>query len=176
MREQQNSGSSTLPKLGSGRGVPADTPSTGILSDSYRSSLGRQCPQFLIANLELEFRLTGCKTNHMQFSNRKFPAIFRSHSRSLAAIRLTCPEQPRHPRRSLATPLPWPPSGRRLIETPRLKFPVTLTKTPNYKILIETKTPLLNPLLLASVRVSLRPRIPTASATPKNSVPPKRRS
>jgi hypothetical protein len=146
MRTRQNSDSSTIPKLGSGRGVPADASSIGILSDqreskgpsrrsphqcskllianadassigilsdqreskglSYHSPLCRQRSQLLIANLELEFRLTGCKTNHMQFSNRKFSAIFPHRFPrlgrliSLAQSRLATREE------SLITPLP----------------------------------------------------------------------
>src|ERR1700751_4323503 len=42
----------------------------------------------LIANLELEFQLTGCGTNHMQFSNRKFSAIFHCGFPSLGSSRL----------------------------------------------------------------------------------------
>ena len=113
MRTRQNSGCSTVPKSGIGRGISlprghkrlienarlrsnlssndssqlqisnrermaispraADASSIGILSDQ-RESKG------LIANLELEFHLKGRKTNHMQFSNRKFSTVFASKS------------------------------------------------------------------------------------------------
>jgi hypothetical protein len=143
MRTRQNSDSSTVPKLGIGRGVPlprrhkrlienarlrselrskhssqlrisnrermaisrprsslfsdlepqapnlqiliasADASSIGILSDQgeskglpYRSPLRHQRSQLLIANLELKLHLTAYKANQMQFSNRKFSAIF----------------------------------------------------------------------------------------------------
>jgi hypothetical protein len=51
---------------------------------SRLSSCEPQAPSIesLIANLELEFHLTGCKTNHMQFSNRKFSTLFRSPRRA----------------------------------------------------------------------------------------------
>jgi hypothetical protein len=42
---------------------------------SFRSPRCHQRPQILIANLELEFHLTACRTNHMHFSNRKFLAF-----------------------------------------------------------------------------------------------------
>ena len=206
MRTRQNSNSSTVPKLGIGRGAPlprrhnrlienarlrselrskhssqlrisnrermaisrprfslisqfepqapnlrilianADPSSIGILSDqraskglSYRSPLRHQRSQLLIANLELKLHLTTRKTNHMQFYNRKFSAIFHSNSPvSLSSLSVT--------RHSLA------PSGfgaresslvtSLLIETLRLRFLVTPTNTPQYKILIETKTAL----------------------------------
>jgi BirA family transcriptional regulator, biotin operon repressor / biotin---[acetyl-CoA-carboxylase] ligase len=121
MRTRQDSNSSTVPKLGIGRGVSlprrhntdassigilsddreskglsyrsplrhqrADASSIGILSDqreskglSYHFPLLHQRSQLLIANLELKLHLTTRKTNHMQFSNRKFSAIFHSNS------------------------------------------------------------------------------------------------
>jgi hypothetical protein len=49
---------------------------------SFRSPRCHQRPQILIANPELEFHLTACRTNHMQISNRKFVAFFRSIPRS----------------------------------------------------------------------------------------------
>src|ERR1700719_2416310 len=42
---------------------------------SFRSPRCHQRPQILIANPELEFHLTACRTNHMQISNRKFLAF-----------------------------------------------------------------------------------------------------
>ena len=175
MRTWQNSGRSTVPKLGIGRGVPLprrrrrlienarlrsrlssrrssqlqisnrERTAISLRAFSPSSSFGPQADnlQILIANLELESRLTGCKTNQMQFSNRKFSAIF--HSTSPVALNLSslaCPEQAQCPQRvtrspragiaarerPLITSLPWTPCCARLIETPRLKFPVTLNK------------------------------------------------
>jgi hypothetical protein len=49
------------------------------LSFPFRSPRrNRRLPRSLIANSELEFHLTSCRTNHMHFSNRKFMAFFRS--------------------------------------------------------------------------------------------------
>jgi|SRR5579862_1150629 len=146
MRTWQNSGSSTVPKLGISRGVPLAWPNRRLIENarlrstlssrhssqlrisnrermaiSFRafspsSSFQPQTPalRILIANLELEFHLTGCKTNHMQFSNRKFSAIFHSTSpASLSNLLVT-----RHPlaqsrlgarEGSLTTALPWLP-------------------------------------------------------------------
>jgi hypothetical protein len=67
----------------------ADASSIAILSDR-RESKDRsssiphheQLSTILIANPELEFHLTGCRTNHIKFSNRKFMTIFRSIPRS----------------------------------------------------------------------------------------------
>jgi hypothetical protein len=50
---------------------------------SFRSPRCHQRPQILIANPELEFHLTACRTNHMQISNRKFLAFFRSIPQSV---------------------------------------------------------------------------------------------
>jgi hypothetical protein len=88
----------------------ADAFSIGILSDqreskglSYRSPLRHQRPQLLIANPELEFHLTGCKNNHTQFSNRKFPGFllqFASIALELTCHSpLTCPERISRPRK-----------------------------------------------------------------------------
>src|ERR1700747_461096 len=147
MRTRQDSNSSTVPKLGIGRGVSlprrhnADASSIGILSDdreskglSYHFPLLHQRSQLLIANLELKLHLTTRKTNHMQFSNRKFSAIFHSNSPvSLWNLPVT---------RHLLAPIGFGARERSfvifpLIETPRLRFLVTPTNTPQYKILIE---------------------------------------
>ena len=108
MRTGQNSGRSTVPKLGISRGVPLPRRRKRLIENArLRSKLSRndssqlqisnrermaisprivlclssfepQAPSFqtLIANPELEFHLTGCKTNHIQFSNRKFFTVF----------------------------------------------------------------------------------------------------
>jgi hypothetical protein len=129
----------------------ANASSIGILSDqreskdlSYRP-LRHQRSQLLIANLELEFQLTGCGTNHMQTSNRKFSAIFHcgfpSPGSSRLIIRHSLGQSGLGAREGpLMTALPWPPCCGPLIETRRLEFPVTPTKTAQYKILIGTKT------------------------------------
>ena len=189
MRTWQNSGRSTVPKLGIGRGVPLprrrrrlienarlrsrlssrrssqlqisnrERTAISLRAFSPSSSFGPQADnlQILIANLELESRLTGCKTNQMQFSNRKFSALFHCRLPSPRSTRLVtrlsrAGAMPAKGRLfvqsglaaregSLITALPWPCCAR-LIETPRLKFPVTLTNAPHYKILIGTKTAL----------------------------------
>ena len=97
--------------------------------------------KFLIANLELEFKLSPIRINELKFSNRKFSTIFHDtfqlystqqpastvSSSSLQSLVSNC-QNPRPP---------W-----RLIETPRLEIPVTSTKQNQSKFLIETKQPL----------------------------------
>jgi hypothetical protein len=52
---------------------------------SFRSPRCRQQPpRILIANPELEFHLTGCRTNHIKFPNHKFMAFFRSIPQSVS--------------------------------------------------------------------------------------------
>ena len=81
----------------------------------------------LIANLELEFRVSERKQTADPKSNRKYFAI-------------SCPEVRRDPNflatrhSSLATGFPWPPCGGRLIETPRLEFRVTSRKQSTLRI------------------------------------------
>ena len=173
MRTWQNSGRSTVPKLGIGRGVPLprrrrrlienarlrsrlssrrssqlqisnrERTAISLRAFSPSSSFGPQADnlQILIANLELESRLTGCKTNQMQFSNRKFSAIFHSTSPVSTRSRHSLVQTRRNARKGRLSPraaslpanghssLPFPePCCARLIETPRLKFPVTLNK------------------------------------------------
>jgi hypothetical protein len=97
--------------------------------------------KFLIANLELEFKLSPIKINELKFSNRKFLAIFYNtfqpystqqpaltvSSSSIQPLVSSC-QNPRPP---------W-----RLIETPRLEIPVISTKQNQSQSLIETKQPL----------------------------------
>jgi hypothetical protein len=69
----------------------ADASSIDILSDQQESKdlsypSRRQRSQLLIANLELEFHLTGCRTNDMQISNRKFRRFSRTIPQSLPLI------------------------------------------------------------------------------------------
>ena len=109
----------------------------------------------------------------MQFANRKCSAIFHCSFSGPGSSRLIT-------RHSLAqsglavregsliiTP-PWLPYCRQLIETPRLEFLVTPKRTTHYKILIETKTALFNPHLLACVHsyLSLATRLPRAGSVP----------
>ena len=93
-------------------------------------------PGFLIANPELKFPASYCKQRSELFSNRKFLAVLRSPQR------IPDPTESRGPgtisivpffsssRQPQAASLqnPWPPSGGRLIETPRLESPATPTK------------------------------------------------
>src|SRR5262249_37309114 len=64
-----------------------------------------------------------------------------------------------------------------LIETPRLEFPVTPTKSPHYKILIETKTAFSTSVFLISLPASLLPcllasiPITSCAASPAQSLP-----
>jgi hypothetical protein len=97
--------------------------------------------KFLIANVELEFKLSPIKISELKFSNRKFLAIFHNifqpyptqqpvltvSSSSLQSLVSNCQN-------------PSPPW--RLIETPRLEIPVISTKQNQSKFLIETKHPL----------------------------------
>ena len=97
--------------------------------------------KFLIANLELEFKLSPIKINELKFSNRNFLAIFYNtfqpystqqpaltvSSSSIQPLVSSC-QNPRPP---------W-----RLIETPRLEIPVISTKQNQSQSLIETKQPL----------------------------------
>jgi hypothetical protein len=81
--------------------------------------------KFLIANLELEFKLSAIRINDLKFSNRKFSTIFYnaqppSHLVSLVTSRL-----------SLAVAF--------LIETPRLEITVSSTLSAASNFLIETK-------------------------------------
>jgi hypothetical protein len=86
-----------------------------------------RAPEFLIANLELEFHITPIRISNLKFSNRKFSAIF---SLKLVADgeRRAAFSSPQTLVSSLQKPwLPW-----RLIVTPRLEFFATRTKqTPN---------------------------------------------
>jgi hypothetical protein len=97
--------------------------------------------KFLIANLELELKLSLIKIHELKFSNRKFLAIFHNTFQPYST------QQPASTVSSSSIqPLvfgfqdPRPPW--RLIETPRLEIPVTSTKQNQSKFLIETKQPL----------------------------------
>ena len=118
--------------------------------------ISRHCPSvftFLIANLELEFRVSPIRITDLKFSNRKFFAI-------------SCPEEPRvypgargfqpapHSSRpcllatqhsSLATAF--------LIETPRLKFSATPTKQSLLPIPNRDKNALFAPRMPAIVGI-----------------------
>jgi hypothetical protein len=97
--------------------------------------------KFLIANLELEFKLSPIKINELKFSNRKFLTIFYNTFQ---------PDSTQQPASTISSssiqPLvssfqnPRPPW--RLIETPRLEILVISTKQNQSQSLIETKQPL----------------------------------
>src|ERR1700757_4356445 len=76
----------------------------------------------LIENARLTSRLNGNDSSQLQFSNRERMAISRCNLSRLSNLE------------------PQASSLQTLIETPRLKFPVTLTNATQYKILIGTKT------------------------------------
>src|SRR5579862_1379891 len=97
----------------------ADASSIGILSDQ-RESKGL----VLIANLELEFRVSPIRINELKIPNRKFLAILRSASRILSSPELQVPS-------SLS---PWPPSDGRLIENARLKFDLSPSRISQLEI------------------------------------------
>jgi hypothetical protein len=163
MRTRQNSASSIVPKLGISRGVPADASSIGILSDQWESKgLRHRRSQLLIANLELEFHLIGCKTNHMQFSNRKFSAIFHCRFPGLGASRLTCPEQAPCPRGVTH----HSPALAAIRWAANRDTAIRISRNPNKHTTLQNsnrdKNGTFNPPLLAFVRVLLRPRIPPA--------------
>ena len=80
--------------------------------------------KFLIANLELEFKLSPIKINELKFSNRKFLTIFyntfqpyptQQPALTVSSSSLQC----------LVSNCQNPSSPWRLIETPRLEIPVT---------------------------------------------------
>src|SRR5579862_1973021 len=91
---------------------------------SGQREVGRKAayaPEFLIANLELEFDVSSIRISNLNFSNRKFLAIFRLE---LVTDGATC----------VAFSSPHPPvaSLQNLIVTPRLEFLATRSKqTPN---------------------------------------------
>jgi hypothetical protein len=101
-------------------------------------------PAFLIANLELKFRVSPIRINDLKFPNRKFSAI-------------SCPEERRvyrEARRFQPAPpssCPWllathPPSLTAfLIETPRLEFSATPTKKSSLPISNRDKNALFAP-------------------------------
>jgi hypothetical protein len=80
-----------------------------------------RAPEFLIANLELEFHLSPIRISNLNFSNRKFFAIF--------AAKLCAQGEPRA---AFFSPQPPASSLQSLMVTPRLESPATRTKqTPN---------------------------------------------
>jgi hypothetical protein len=102
--------------------------------------------EFLIANLELEFRLTYRKPSPLKISNRKYSAIFYP-----AATRPAAPNRTQWHRHSCLCAVAKPRTQgmanlagsylfivRILIETPRLEFPLTSLIAPASKFLIET--------------------------------------
>ena len=118
-------------------------------------------PGFLIANPELEFPASCCKQRSELFSNRKFSAVLRSPQRILSAALpgdrgtvlivpfFSSSLQPQ----ALSLQNPWPPSGGRLIETPRLEFRVTPTKQTSESLSNRDKNPLFKlPILISSLQ------------------------
>jgi hypothetical protein len=91
---------------------------------SAQRAAGREAtcaPEFLIANLELEFHVSPIRISNLNFSNRKFLAIF--------PVKLVTDGEP-----CAAFSIPQPPvsSLQNLIVTPRLEFLATRSKqTPN---------------------------------------------
>jgi hypothetical protein len=104
--------------------------------------------KFLIANLELKVSVSPIRINELKFSNRKFFAIFHYTFPALKRphpVILKASGQDARPEgsqlRSHSIPPP-PPQAKLLIETPRLKIPITSTKQNQSQFLIETKQPL----------------------------------
>src|ERR1700722_19094221 len=85
----------------------ADASSIGILSDQ-RESKGL----LLIANLELEFRITPIRISELKIPNRKFSTTLQPASRILPSFEL----------QGSSVQSSWSPSGARLIEKARLRF------------------------------------------------------
>src|SRR5579864_6948767 len=107
-----------------------------------KSGISRYLPlprrhRHLIENARLTSKLNGNPSSQLQISNRERMAISSQRLSLFSSFE------------------PQAPSLQILIETPRLRFPVTPTNTPLYKVLIETKTALFSPLLLAWVCVYL---------------------
>ena len=109
--------------------------------------------KFLIANLELDFKLNPIRINDLKFSNRKFSAIFQfifpslktPTPRSVILLVLTqegkASDQDARSEGSQLSPHSTPPppaQAKLLIETPRLEIRVTSTKQNQSQFLIET--------------------------------------
>src|SRR5580692_9013824 len=78
-------------------------------------------PQFLIANLELEFQVSPLRISNLNFSNRKFLSIFAAKFCAHGA-----------PPAAFFSPQPLTSNPQSLIVTPRLEFLATRSKqTPN---------------------------------------------
>jgi hypothetical protein len=130
-------------------------PSTGPIeaAASLPSAFLQRCHKFLIANLELESNLSPIRINDLEFSNRKFSAIFHFRSPTLKrpSPRPVIPPaltqegkasgQDARAEGSQLSPystLPPPAQVKLLIETPRLEIRVTPTKQNQSQFLIET--------------------------------------
>ncbi len=102
--------------------------------------------KFLIANLELDFKLSPIRINDLKFSNRKFSAIFQFIFPSLKtptprSVILKASDQDARSKGSQLSPHSTPPppaQAKFLIETPRLEIRVTSTKQNQSQFLIET--------------------------------------
>jgi hypothetical protein len=91
-----------------------------ISGQSGQREAGRgenRIPEFLIANLELEFHLSPIRISNLNFSNRKFLAIF---PLKLVPDGASCA--------AFSSPQPPASSRQTLIVTPRLEFLATRTK------------------------------------------------
>ncbi len=98
---------------------------TGVL----RTHTPPQITAFLIANLELELIVSDRKTSPLKIPNRKFLAIFHFTVEAYATqFPWSMVSSSSIQRLVSSLQNPWPPSGGRLIETPRLEFPATTTK------------------------------------------------
>ena len=108
-----------------------------------------RCPSvfpFLIANLELEFRVSPIRIKDLKFSNRKFFAIFCVAFRpSSTHIHTSAASSFSVQRRA--------PCLQNLIETPRLEFSATHTKHSSLPISNRDKNALLAPQMPAMVGI-----------------------
>ena len=102
MRTEQNSGSSTIPELGIGRGV-------SLLPGTVRAYHQPAARKFLIANPRLKFSLSHRKISALEISNRERMAIFRRAFSLFSGFE------------------PPAPSIQNLIANPELEFPGLFT-------------------------------------------------
>jgi len=115
-----------------------ERPATGAL-------LAPSQPHFLIANLELRFKVSYIRINDLKFSNRKFSAILHYIFPSLKprtprSVVLKASGQDARPEGSQLRPhsIPSPSAHvKLLIETPRLEIRITSRKQNQSQFLIE---------------------------------------
>ena len=115
-----------------------------------------RCPsvfRFLIANLELEFRVSPIRITDLKFSNRKFFAISSPEERRVyREARRFQPAPPSSSPWLLATHHPSLATAF-LIETPRLKFSATPTKQSQLRVSNRDKNALFAPQMPAIVGI-----------------------